>query len=253
LGWTLAEISYQGVEQKMNCLAKQAVVGAVFALGLIVGPAVAQHDGHSGQGDHEREKMVASIMKAFPDANCPVTGEPINLAISTRTSDGPVFFCCEGCVKKFNDFPRKFAPKVAAQRKAMASRAKVQVICPVTEEPVDGKSFVETENGKVSLCCKGCVKKYKRSPQKYAAALANSYTYQTMCPVMGGEIDPTVFTKTAKGVNIYFCCAGCDKKFTSDPQKYIPKLAGQGFTVEAKDMGHDGGGGGDHSGHDHKH
>ena len=46
---------------------------------------------------------------------------------------------------------------------------------------------------------------------------------QTLCPVMGGEINPEVFIEY-KGVKVYFCCWGCDDKFLAEPEKYIPKL-----------------------------
>ncbi len=46
---------------------------------------------------------------------------------------------------------------------------------------------------------------------------------QEKCPVMGGKINKAVFTEY-KGKKVYFCCAGCDKKFNADPAKYISKL-----------------------------
>ena len=46
---------------------------------------------------------------------------------------------------------------------------------------------------------------------------------QTTCPVMGGPIDPTVYTEY-KGKRVFFCCKGCDKKFMENPEQYIAKL-----------------------------
>ncbi len=46
---------------------------------------------------------------------------------------------------------------------------------------------------------------------------------QTLCPVMGGAINPDVFIEY-KGVRVYFCCWGCDDKFLADPGELIPKL-----------------------------
>ena len=196
--------------------------------------------------------------KNLPD--CPVMGEPINLAVSTPTDDGPVFFCCKGCISKYNAKPGKFAKQVAQQRKALEKLAKVQVACPVTGEPADPKVSIETDGKKVSFCCKGCVKKYQADPKKYAANLANSYTHQTTCPVMGEEINPKSFTTLASGERVYFCCKGCDKKLKATPDKFLPKLAAQGYSFKAKDFaakkddghghghGHEGHG---HEGHDH--
>ena len=73
--------------------------------------------------------------------------EPASLAISTPTDAGPVYFCCKGCIAKFQKDPTKYATKVAAQRKVLAERAKIQVTCPISKEPVDQKVFIES-NGK---------------------------------------------------------------------------------------------------------
>ena len=191
---------------------------------------------------------------------CPMMDEPASLAISTPTDDGPVYFCCQGCISKFKKDPAKYATKVAAQRKVLADRAKVQVTCPVTKEPVDQKVFVESNGKKVHFCCKGCAGKYQKDPAKYASALANSYTFQTKCPVMGGTIVPTVYTTLSTGETIYYCCKGCDKPLRANPAKYNKNLASQSILVNWADVkkadgkkehdGHDHSGH-DHSGHDH--
>lgn len=240
----------------MNRLATKMAIGSVCVLGLALASAMAQHDGHGDHGNHEDGS--AGHTAALP--NCPVMDEPINLAVSTATDDGPVFFCCKGCIPKYKADPAKYATKVAAQRKALADRAKIQVTCPVSKKPVDEEFFIDGGGKKVYFCCAGCLGKYKRDPSKYAATLANSYTYQTTCPVMNEEINPTVFTTTANGTNVYFCCKGCDKKFTKNPGKYAASLVAQGFTVDPKGMtraaddhsDHDHGDH-DHSGHDHGH
>lgn len=230
----------------MNGLLKQIAIGALFALGTAAVPAMAQHEGHGqGHGDHQHG-MKMSAEASLP--KCPVMDEPINLAVSVATDEGPVFFCCKDCVPKYQANPAKYAAKVAAQRRALAERPKIQVTCPVSKEPVDTDVFIESNGKKVYFCCKGCINKYQADPGKYASALANSYTYQTKCPVMGEEIDPKAFTTSASGKNVYFCCKGCDKKFFKDPHKYAPNLVAQGFTLDAKDMTHDED---EHAGHDH--
>lgn len=232
----------------MNCWIVRGVLGSVLTLGFGLAPAAAQH-GH-GSAEHGQKK------KAPASPKCPVTDEPVNLAVSTATDDGPVFFCCKGCIPKYKANVDKYSAKVAAQRKALAGRAKVQVSCPLTENPVDQKVFVEHDGGKVYFCCKGCIDRFQQDPGKYKAALANSYTYQTKCPIMDEEIDPQAFTTAANGMKIYYCCKGCDKKFLADPSKYAPKLVAQGFTVspaELKPAEKDDHGSHGHEGHDHDH
>jgi YHS domain-containing protein len=46
---------------------------------------------------------------------------------------------------------------------------------------------------------------------------------QTLCPVMGNPIQDDVFIEY-KGVKVFFCCSGCDRKFKADPEKYIANL-----------------------------
>jgi YHS domain-containing protein len=89
---------------------------------------------------------------------------------------------------------------------------------------------------KILFCCEGCIGKFEKNPAKYATALANSYTYQTQCPIMGGTISPKAAVELTDGRKIYFCCAGCDKKLAQNPEKYLPKLAAQGVGVSAKDL-----------------
>ncbi|MGP8051048.1 MAG: YHS domain-containing protein [Desulfobaccales bacterium] len=54
---------------------------------------------------------------------------------------------------------------------------------------------------------------------------------QTVCPVLGGNIDKKVFTDY-QGKRIYFCCAGCPAEFKKDPEKYLKKMEAEGVTLE---------------------
>ena len=54
---------------------------------------------------------------------------------------------------------------------------------------------------------------------------------QTLCPVLGGNIDKKVYVDY-QGKRIYFCCQGCDAEFKKDPEKYMKKLQEQGITLE---------------------
>jgi Cu(I)/Ag(I) efflux system membrane fusion protein len=54
---------------------------------------------------------------------------------------------------------------------------------------------------------------------------------QTLCPVMGGEINKEVFADY-HGLRIYFCCAGCDSTFREDPEKYLKQMEAEGIEPE---------------------
>ena len=169
--------------------------------------------------------------------NCPVMDEPIDISMRTATDDGPVFFCCGGCIEKYEAKPEKYAEKVAAQRKALKDRAKVQVTCPVSGKSADKEFSIEHDGEKVYFCCSKCPALFESDPAKYKSKLANAYTYQTTCPVSGEEIDPGASTALATGQTIYFCCPKCSKKFDSEPASFVGKLASMGIHVDVKKLG----------------
>lgn len=208
------------------------ILTTVLGSALTWGAALAEPQDELGAQRHGEEETAAVLPL------CPVMGEPINLAMSVATDDGPVFFCCKKCISKYQENFAKYAAEVTGQRQALASRPKVQVTCPVSGKPVDRKVFAEGSAPKVYFCCEGCISKFEREPKKYRQALANSYTYQTRCPVMGEDIDPEAFTTLADGRKIYFCCPRCDKKLLGNPSKYLANLEAQGFTIKPAEVTH---------------
>ncbi len=46
---------------------------------------------------------------------------------------------------------------------------------------------------------------------------------QTSCPIMDSPINKALFVEY-KGKKVYFCCPGCEEKFTAEPAKYVAKL-----------------------------
>ena len=232
---------------------------AFIFLGSLVNSARAQtSEGHENAGSPMAPKKV-SLPK------CPVMDEPVDFSVKQETREGPVYFCCKMCIRKHDADAKKYEKQVAEQRKVLAHLPKIQVTCPVSGEPIDDKVFAEEKGNKTYFCCEGCLKKYQKEPTRYAAALTSSFTYQTRCPVMDEEIDPTSFIKLKSGHTIYFCCDGCDKKFLKDPGKYTTNLESQGTHIDVKEVevaapsatGHDdkkktaASTDGAHAGHDH--
>jgi YHS domain-containing protein len=165
---------------------------------------------------------------------CPISGEPIDFRVSLKTDEGPVFFCSPDCIRKYESDPQKYATAAASQRKVLSDRPHVQVACPVSGAPVDPKVFIEQDGQKVYFCSEDCITKFKAEPAQYRSNLASSYSYQTKCPVMGGEINPQVFTKLPNGQRVFFCCPGCGPKFLANPAEYAPQLAAQGIKIDAE-------------------
>ena len=50
-----------------------------------------------------------------------------------------------------------------------------------------------------------------------------STSEQTLCPVMDAPINKALFVEH-EGKKVYFCCAGCEKVFKENPEKYLAKL-----------------------------
>ncbi len=169
--------------------------------------------------------------KPTPLPHCPVMDEPVDFSISTMTADGPVYFCCKKCVRMFDKKPTKYAKKVTRQRTQLAKMNKVQVSCPVSGEPIDPEVTADHAGGKVAFCCGKCRSTFTAAPAKFSAKLAGSYTYQTICPVMGEEIDPESWIDLPTGQRIYLCCPPCGKKLMKNPDKYADKLAAQGMPI----------------------
>ena len=62
------------------------------------------------------------------------------------------------------------------------------------------------------------------------AVLAADAKAQTVCPVLGGNIDKKVYMDY-KGKRIYFCCQGCDAEFRKNPEKYLKKIQEHGIIL----------------------
>lgn len=62
-------------------------------------------------------------------------------------------------------------------------------------------------------------------------------TVQTICPIMGNQVDRTIFTDWEGDENntpkrVYFCCPMCVDKFKAKPTKYIKKLRKMNQPIE---------------------
>ena len=163
---------------------------------------------------------------------CPVMGEPAVFNLSMETDEGPIFVCCKGCIRRLKKEGDKYSAQIAEQRAVLAKLPKVQVRCPVTGKPVDGETTLLYHGREIQFFCDKCPPTFKKSPEKFKANLANSYTYQTKCPISGEPIDRTLSTTLATGETIYTCCGGCAKKIGADPVKYASILENMGIRLD---------------------
>lgn len=61
-------------------------------------------------------------------------------------------------------------------------------------------------------------------------ATTNVVKHQTICPVMGGEVNKNLYVDY-DGKRIYVCCKGCIETVKKDPAKYIRELEAAGVTL----------------------
>ncbi len=58
--------------------------------------------------------------------------------------------------------------------------------------------------------------------------------FNAVCPVMGNPVDVEGAKVEYEGKLYAFCCAGCETKFTSNPEKYLRNLSEDGKTFLGK-------------------
>lgn len=63
----------------------------------------------------------------------------------------------------------------------------------------------------------------KPAGQALSDAAKTAEIKQQTCPVMGGDINPELYTEY-EGKKVYFCCEGCKEKFEANPEEYLSKL-----------------------------
>ena len=178
-------------------------------------------------------KTAVAGEKEKVEALCPVMDEAVDPSIWTATDDGPVLFCCGGCIKKYNETPEKYSAKTAAMRKAMEKMPKTQVTCPLSGKQINTDVFTKQGDESVYFCCNDCKGAFEKEPAKYKAKLANSYSYQSSCPFSGDPIDPLSSVEFTTGQKVYFCSGKCSSTFASDPSAHVDKLKKMGIHVKA--------------------
>lgn len=75
-------------------------------------------------------------------------------------------------------------------------------------------------------------KEAKTEMKKESKSEKTTYNpWNTICPVMGEEVDNTVKTVVYNNKEYGFCCKSCIKKFEKNPEKYSKKLSEDGKSL----------------------
>ena len=109
--------------------------------------------------------------------------------------------------------------------------------CPISKEALDGKMGKPVdlvhEGRLVRLCCKSCIKEFKKDPavalkaidEAVIKAQASTYPMKT-CPVSGEELSGmgTPFDMVHGTRLVRLCCKDCIKGFQKDPAKAMAQV-----------------------------
>ncbi len=108
------------------------------------------------------------------------------------------------------------ASAIVAEEGSDTKEKKAEALCPVAGKAIDKSISIEYGGGKVFLCCKGCVSKFKADTAKYGTAAnlqlaVTEQVAQTGCPLTGKKCNPKQTLKVA-GLTVALCCGGCKAK-----------------------------------------
>jgi YHS domain-containing protein len=128
--------------------------------------------------------------------------------------------------------------KQEPKKEEKAGAKAVAPLCPVSNEPIDGKSFVRYQGQRVYLCCSDCTAEFNKSPEKFAKAIKAQWDAmparraQIKCPVTGEKINPAIYVEEPR-YDLCFANEEAKAKFSKDRKAYESKLA-ECFTFQTK-------------------
>jgi len=129
--------------------------------------------------------------------------------------------------------------KAPAEARAVA-KLKPQTMCPVMEGKINKRLYADHGGKRVYFCCQGCIKTFKKDPEKYIKQIeAEGITLdktpiipQTRCPIDGVKIDKKQHYVDHKGKRVYACSTGCAELVKKDPAKHVKELEKYGITLD---------------------
>ncbi len=97
---------------------------------------------------------VGADPKPAVKPECPVGSGEIDESVSADYKGKKVYFCCAGCVKKFEDDTAKYAVK--ANRQLVATGQFKQTACPISGKPCEASLCSMVGDVSVAYCCNHC-------------------------------------------------------------------------------------------------
>lgn len=203
---------------------------------------LAQAGKEPGEAHAEATPVTVPPVKSQPYtlSTCPVSGEPLGSMgdpIIKEIDGREVRLCCKMCVSKFEKNADAYFKEIDEQMIADQMPYYPMTTCVITGEPLTeaGEDIAINlihANRLVRLCCKMCVKDFKKDPSAYiakidqAAANTQREDYPLDKCMIGGKLgsmgEPSEIVLA--GRLIRFCCSMCEPKVIESPAKYLTQL-----------------------------
>jgi len=105
-----------------------------------------------------------------PQTTCPVSGEKIVKSAFVDYQGQRIYFCCKGCVSKFEADPEKYMEKFAKDGVLLESVQKKDPVCGM--EIKDKKIKRDYKGRRVYFCSEYCAKEFDKDPKASLEKLA---------------------------------------------------------------------------------
>lgn len=142
-----------------------------------------------------------------------------------------VYFCCDGCVTKFNESKDKFTTK--ANHQLVLTGQFVQKHCPFSGGEINADHKAQVAGTEIGFCCGKCKAKVQETEDLAAKAelVFSASAFEkgfekaidlsdAVCPIGGGPASADFSAKHLDGT-VYFCCGGCADSFAKDSSEYV--------------------------------
>ena len=160
----------------------------------------------------------------FEQKGCPFSGDHTMEDAKADIGGVSVNFCCGSCQGLVDDETELaakatavFAPEAFAKGfRPSPTMAIADLKCFIMpKKTVKEKYAVEHNGGTVWLCCKSCVRRVEKKPERYEAGCNHQMVVtgqfaQTNCPISGGELDESVSMEIG-GATVHFSDAASMK------------------------------------------
>jgi len=220
-------------------------------LGWAGSTLLAQDDGGAKQTKSAKAVAVSKADKAVIDAQlpsyplttCPMSGESVEDGVNAVANGRLARFCCGDCAGKFKQDPTAVIAKIDKAVIAAQLASYPLKTCPVSGEELGGMGEpLNMVHGTrlVRLCCKGCVKKFKKDPGQLLEVVDKelikvqraSYPLER-CLISDEPLEDPVDQLYGTTL-VRFCCKGCIKEFKKDPAKVVAKVNAARAEASAK-------------------